>query len=41
VRERAVDEVGEGGLDDGVFAVGEVGLGGGQGRVGDKRAIEF
>ena len=32
VRQRAVDQIGEGGLDDGVAAVGEVGLGGGQGR---------
>src|SRR6185312_8264624 len=35
----AVDEVGEGGFHDRVFAVGEVGLGGGQLGVGEKRVI--
>ena len=29
MRQRAVDQVGEGGLDDGVAAVGDIGLGGG------------
>ena len=37
--QRAVDQVGEGGLDDGVLAVGDVGLGGGQVGVGEERVI--
>ena len=39
MRQRPVDQVGEGGLHDRVFAVGEVGLGGGQVGVGEKRVI--
>ena len=39
VCQRAVDQIGEGGLDDGVAAVGDVGLGGGQGRVGEERVM--
>ena len=36
MREWPVDQVGEGGLHDRVFAVGKVGLGGGQGGVGEE-----
>ena len=39
VRQGAVDEVGEHGFDDGVLAVGDVGLGGGQLGVGQKRVV--
>ena len=39
VRQRPVDQVGEGGLDDGVVTVGLVGLSGGQVGVGEKRVI--
>jgi hypothetical protein len=35
--QRPVDQVSEGGLDYGVFSVGDVGLGGGQRGVGEKR----
>lgn len=35
----SVDEVGEHGFDDGVAAVGDVGLGGGQVGVGHKRVV--
>ena len=38
MREWAVDQVGEGGLHDRVLTVGEVGLGGRQGGVGEKRS---
>jgi hypothetical protein len=39
VGQRSVDEVGEGGFDDGVAAVGDVGVGGRLGGVGEKRVI--
>ena len=39
MRERPVDQVGEGGLHDRVFAVGKVSLGGGQVAVGEERVI--
>ena len=39
VGQGAVDEVGEGRFDDGVAAVGEIGVGGWLGGVGEKRVI--
>ena len=39
VGQGAVDEVGEDGFDDGVLAVGDVGIGGGQVGVGQKRVV--
>src|SRR6185437_9999391 len=39
VGQRSVDEIGEGGFDDGVVAVGEIGVGGGFGGVGEERVI--
>src|ERR1700758_541192 len=35
----AVDQVGEGGFDDGVAAVGEIGVGGRLGGVGEERVV--
>jgi hypothetical protein len=39
VGQGAVDEVGEGGFDDGVAAVGDIGVGGRLGGVGEERVI--